>query len=62
MTRIFGGRPGGLRMCRRCGCDDDHACITDDGPCAWVLLDVETPTGVCSACAESVDLDDEEAA
>jgi hypothetical protein len=44
---IFTGR----RTCRGCGCDDDHACITDTGPCAWVLLDVDGPTGVCTACA-----------
>ena len=42
----------GWRTCRGCGCDDNHACVTAAGPCAWVLLDVETPTGVCSACAE----------
>ena len=40
-----------VRTCRGCGCDDHHACITAEGPCAWVLLDVETPTGICSACA-----------
>lgn len=44
-----------LRFCRGCSCDDDHACeiFTPAGPiaCAWVLLDIETPTGVCSSCA-----------
>lgn len=41
-----------LRICRGCGCDDNHACMTVGGPCAWVLLDIETPSGICSACAE----------
>jgi hypothetical protein len=45
------------RMCRGCGCDDRHACIGPAGPCAWVLLDVETPTGVCSLCAEEMGWD-----
>lgn len=40
-----------LRTCRACGCDDQHACFTEDGACSWVLLDIETPTGVCSVCA-----------
>lgn len=36
-----------------CGCDDNHACIDGRGrPCSWALLDIETPTGVCSTCAE----------
>jgi hypothetical protein len=39
------------RICRGCGCTDDRACITPAGPCAWVLMDVEIPTGVCSVCA-----------
>jgi hypothetical protein len=43
-----------IYTCRGCGCDDMNACVTDDGPCAWVLLDVETPTGVCSCCAWDV--------
>lgn len=47
---IIGGRTL-LRTCRGCGCDDDYACETPDGPCSWVLLDVDLPTGVCSACA-----------
>ena len=46
MTYIIGGPPNGLRTCRGCGCDDDHACITDDGPCAWALLDVDSPTPI----------------
>ena len=43
-----------LRTCRGCGCDDDHACLTSDGPCSWVLLDISQPTGVCSVCAEDL--------
>lgn len=38
----------GERTCRGCGCTDRHAC---PGGCAWVLLDVAMPTGICSACA-----------
>lgn len=37
------------RTCRGCGCTDDHAC---QGGCHWVLLDVNSPTGVCSTCGE----------
>ncbi len=69
MALIIGGRPSGLRMCRGCGCDDNHACVTDDGPCAWVLLDFvieptarglrvhPLPAGVCSRCAEELAYD-----
>lgn len=49
MTHLF-GKPA-ERMCRACGCTESDACITDAGACCWVLLDVETPTGICSACA-----------
>jgi hypothetical protein len=31
--------------CRVCGCTEDNACVTDDGPCFWVEEDL------CSACA-----------
>jgi hypothetical protein len=48
-------RAAALRLCRGCGCDDDHACMTPDGPCSWTLLDAGTPTGVCSSCAQRVD-------
>lgn len=41
----------GQRTCRGCGCTDSHAC---PGGCSWVLLDLPTPTGVCSACAEDL--------
>ena len=43
-----------LRICRRCGCTDLHAC---PGGCSWVLLDVDAPSGVCSQCAEEMDWD-----
>lgn len=61
----------GLRTCRGCGCDDNHACTTEitqrqalamglpamtrQVACCWVLLDAETPTGICSACAIEMD-------
>ena len=51
-------RAGALIVCRGCSCDDNHACIDARGqPCSWVLLDVDTPTGVCSSCAEELDWD-----
>lgn len=37
--------------CRGCGCNDIRAC---DGGCSWVLLDVDSKSGVCSACAEHI--------
>jgi hypothetical protein len=45
------------RICRGCGCTDDHACIADDGPCSWVLFDIESASGICSACADHVEWD-----
>lgn len=47
---LFGPDPDVI-TCRGCGCDDDHACVTAEGPCEWVVLDIEMATGVCSACA-----------
>lgn len=38
----------GERFCRGCGCTESRAC--PEG-CEWVLLDVDLPTGICSACA-----------
>lgn len=32
-------------QCTECGCTDDQACVTDEGPCSWVQ------PGLCSACA-----------
>jgi hypothetical protein len=48
---------GEARTCRGCGCDDNHACVTDAGPCSWALLDVDDDTGICSACAEILQWD-----
>ena len=51
MTLIIGHAKSAV-ICRACGCDDNHACVDARGrPCSWVLLDLDAPTGVCSACA-----------
>lgn len=31
-------------VCRICGCTEEQACMTDAGPCSWVLKDL------CSTC------------
>lgn len=37
--------------CRVCGCTDERACVTVEGPCRWIAPDL------CSACAvRAVDL------
>jgi hypothetical protein len=41
-----------LRICRGCGCNDNRAC---PGGCAWVLLDIDTPSGICSTCAADME-------
>lgn len=51
MTLLFADRQE-VVVCRGCGCDDNHACVTDEGPCSWALLDLDGTTGVCSVCAE----------
>jgi len=44
--------PGAPIVCRGCGCDDTNAWLDGAGQaCSWTLLDIETPTGVCSSCA-----------
>lgn len=43
-----------ISTCRGCGCDDNHACLTEDGPCHWLTLDPP----LCSAC-EDLALDDD---
>ncbi len=55
-----------MRICRGCGCTNDHAC---PGGCSWVLIDFEIhpgrerlqvqpiESGVCSSCAEVVEWD-----
>lgn len=35
------------RTCRVCGCTDDRACMTGDGPCFWI----GDRDDLCSACA-----------
>jgi len=43
---------GDVCSCRECGCDDNHACVDARGKsCAWFLLDILTPTGICTFCA-----------
>lgn len=42
--------PLARRVCRGCGCTDNRACR---GGCTWVLLDVDSPSGICSTCAET---------
>lgn len=46
------------RICRGCGCADDRACLTDGlGSCFWVLFDIASPSGICSACADDWEWD-----
>lgn len=40
------------RACRACGCTELRAC---PGGCWWVLLDVHSPSGICSTCAEQIE-------
>jgi hypothetical protein len=46
---------GKQRFCRGCGCTETCACHvnTDRGTigCWWIVLDLDGPTGFCSACA-----------
>jgi hypothetical protein len=44
----FEDDPFDERVCRVCGCDDMHACVSDAGvACHWVEDDL------CSACADA---------
>jgi len=36
----------GEQRCRVCGCTNEQACKTDDGPCCWIEVDL------CSACVD----------
>ena len=36
------------KVCKICGCTDDNACITEEGPCSWAFNTQGGP--VCSAC------------
>jgi hypothetical protein len=47
-------RQGLIHTCRGCGCTDLRACV---GGCSWALLDIHSPTGVCTTCAEEVGWD-----
>lgn len=42
------------RYCRICGCTERGACV---GGCTWVLLDIDRPTAICSACAHGLEWD-----
>lgn len=37
--------------CIACGCDEEHACVISDGPCAWAAIDEVAGVGLCTACA-----------
>jgi len=39
-----------VRRCRVCGCTEDNACMTPDGPCCWAEEDL------CSSCAAEMEL------
>lgn len=39
-----------LASCIGCGCDDMHACVGDQGPCSWIVVDYQIGRGVCSCC------------
>lgn len=45
--------------CGVCGCDDDHACITATGACAWAIEPAPDFPGLCSACLLGALLPDE---
>jgi hypothetical protein len=42
-----------ILACVNCGCTDERACVTADGPCSWASL---SPP-ICSACAAGGDED-----
>lgn len=37
-----------MKACIGCGCTENNACMTPDGPCAWASIDPP----LCSACAD----------
>lgn len=39
-----------IATCIGCGCTDRHACVGDDGPCSWLVVDYAAGVGVCSCC------------
>lgn len=49
-----------IATCFLCGCDDNHACVTEEGPCSWKYVDYDLGIGLCSACvvpAHAISLD-----
>ncbi|MDO8837992.1 MAG: hypothetical protein Q7V31_03625 [Parvibaculum sp.] len=38
------------RRCRVCGCTQNNACMTDEGPCYWIEKDL------CSGCLDREDV------
>ncbi|MGD0585570.1 MAG: ParB/RepB/Spo0J family partition protein [Oryzomonas sp.] len=44
-----------VATCIGCGCDDNHACAGDGGPCSWIVVDRQTGKGVCSECEGSME-------
>lgn len=38
-------------VCRECACSWHDACEVEGQPCAWAEADIETATGLCTACA-----------
>ncbi|MFN7948359.1 MAG: hypothetical protein U0Z53_23610 [Blastocatellia bacterium] len=39
-----------MSRCRYCGCVEEQACVTDDGPCCWI----DAAQTICSACVTSL--------
>lgn len=57
-----------MTICIGCGCDEEHACITKGGRCAWRAVSSGMIAGLCTACADLIppsqlaaDLEDAEA-
>lgn len=44
-----------IAVCIGCGCDDLHACVGDEGPCSWLVVEYDTCRGVCSCCQEQLE-------
>ena len=41
--------------CFGCGCTDTKACVNNDVPCHWLVLDRTLGLGVCSSCPEHIE-------
>lgn len=50
------GQPTG-RFCRSCGCSDRPSLLDGAPVVSFVLFDIETPTGICTPCAEDAGWD-----